>query len=211
MAILKENRRSFVSGGVSRSKSIGIQAGMFFPNFSDLNFSLQHQYGQSLGIKLYGIGASFESSRDDSTGFNYNSILSYQYFPASQSLIADSIHIYLSGFQVGYAIGKDVFPNVSWFDLGIYAGFSVGRFRLFKQDPGISYEFLQYRNPFFSPKVIVEPRFNLRRFVYAIRVEYLADVSNSQWKVKDGRATAIGDARSTGFFIQVYAGISLHR
>lgn len=209
IARIKENKRSFFNGGVSESESFGVQSGAFFADFSDLNFSLKQQYGRGLRDYAYSIGASVETLRDDPTGFSYNSVLSYHFFPSTETTILDSIKFRLQGFQVGYAIGKDVFPNVRWFDLGVYAGFSTGRFRLFKQDPGLTYEFLQYRNPFFSPKVIVEPRFNLRRFVWAIRAEYLIDVSKGAWKTRDGRATPLGDARSGGLFIQLYLGIKL--
>jgi len=206
---IKENKRSFLSGAISESESIGLQSGAFFADFSDLNFSLKQQYGQGLRDYSYSIGASFEGLQKTERDFNYNSILSYHFFPLTETTISDSITFRLQGFQVGYAIGKDVFPNVEWFDLGLYAGFNTGRFRLFKQDPGITYEFLQYRNPFFSPKVIVEPRFNLKRFVWAIRAEYLLDVSKGGWKTRDGRATPLGDVRSSGLFIQVYLGIKL--
>jgi len=206
---IKENKRSFFSGAISESESIGLQSGAFFADFSDLNFSLKQQYGQGLRNYSYSIGASFEGLRKTERDFNYNSILSYHFFPSTETNISDSIKFRLQGFQVGYAIGKDVFPNVEWFDLGLYAGFNTGRFRLFKQDPAITYEFLQYRNPFFSPKIIVEPRVNLRRFVWAIRAEYLMDVSKGAWKTRDGRALPLGDVRSSGPFIQLYLGIKL--
>lgn len=206
---IRENKRSFFSGAISESESIGLQSGAFFADFSDLNFSLKQQYGQGLRNYSYSIGASLEGLRQTERDFNYNSILSYHFFPLTETSILDSLKFRLQGFQVGYAIGKDVFPNVKWFDLGIYAGFSTGRFRLFKQDPGLTYEFLHYRNPFFSPKVIVEPRVNLKRFVWAIRAEYLLDVSKGAWKTRDGRATPIGDVKSSGVFIQAYLGIKL--
>lgn len=209
MSRIKENKRSFYSGAISESESFGVQSGAFFADFRDLNFSLKQQYGQGLRDYSYSIGASIEGLRKTDRDFNYNSILSYQLFPSTETTILDTIKFRLQGFQVGYAIGKDVFPNVRWFDLGLYAGFSTGRFRLFKQDPGITYEFLQYRNPFFSPKVIVEPRVNLRHVVWAIRAEYLFDVSKGAWKSRDGRATPLGDTKSGGVFIQLYLGIKL--
>lgn len=206
---IKENKRSFFSGAISESESFGVQSGAFFADFRGLNFSLKQQYGQGLRDYSYSIGASIEGLRKTERDFNYNSILSYQFFPSTETRILDTVKFRLQGFQLGYAIGKDVFPNVQWFDLGIYAGFSTGRFRLFKQDPGITYEFLQYRNPFFSPKIIAEPRFNSKFFVWAVRAEYLFDVSKGNWKARDGRATPLGDTKSGGIFIQLYLGIKL--
>jgi hypothetical protein len=207
---IKENKRSFVNGAVSESESFGFQSGAFFADFSDLNFSLKQQYGQGLRDYSYSIGASLETLQREARHFSYNSIFSYHFFPSTETTILDSITFRLKGFQLGYAIGKDVFPNVKWFDLGLYTGFSTGRFRLYKQDPGITEEFLQYRNPFFSPKVIIEPRINLRHFIFAIRAEYLIDVGKGSWRTRDGRATPLGDVRSSGFFIQAYLGVRIN-
>lgn len=206
---IKQNKRSFVNGSVSESESFGIQSGAFFADFSGLNTSLKQQYGQGLRTYCTSIGLSIEDLQKWERGFSYNRIFSYHFFPSTETTILDTVKFRLRGFQLGFAIGKDIFPNVRWFDLGIYAGFSTGRFNLHKQDPGLTYEFLQYRNPFFSPKAIVEPRFNLRRFVWAIRAEYLVDAGKGSWRSRDGRATPLGDTKSGGLFIQAYLGIKL--
>jgi hypothetical protein len=204
-----KDAQSFKGGWISESQSIGIQVGAFQPNLDDLNFNFARRYGRRLRDTLFCIGISAEGTSRHRGSFNFNYITNFSYFPRRETTFSDTVRFRLSGFQISYVIGKDVFPKNKLFDLGIYAGFSAGRLNLLKQDYTIGPEFLQYRNPFFSPKILVQPKFNTRHVVVGLKFEYLFDVSQGKWKSRDQRLPAIGEARSSGLFIQLYLGLRL--
>lgn len=204
-----KDAQSFKGGWISESQSIGIQVGAVRPDLNDLNVHLRQRYGRALRDTLYGIGISAEGTRRHRGSFNYNYITYFNYFPAVETTFSDTVTFRLSGFHFSYAIGKDLFPKKKKFDLGIYLGFNTGRLKLLKRDFTIDREFLQYRNPFFAPKILVQPKFNSRHVVFGLKFEYLFDVSLGRWKSRDQRLAPIGEAKSSGLFVQLYLGLRL--
>lgn len=91
-----------------------------------------------------------------------------------------------TGVSFGYDMGKDLFPSTDWFDLIPALGFNTGLMKVKYFDDAQNLETSVYKNPFFSPKVLLEARFKINKFAIGFRAEYNYDISKSYWKVKKG-------------------------
>ena len=90
----------------------------------------------------------------------------------------DSLKTTLSGFIIGGAAGA-AFSNLKkTLTLNIYLGFNTGRTTL------INNEYISQNNPFFSPKISIQPKVIIKRFAISLIAEAEYDVSNPAWKAK---------------------------
>lgn len=92
--------------------------------------------------------------------------------------IQDSLTTTLSGFVFGAAIGPSFSNLKKTLNLNIYLGFNTGRTTL------INNEYISQKNPFFSPKISIQPKVIIKRFAISLIAEAEYDVSNPAWKAK---------------------------
>lgn len=101
----------------------------------------------------------------------------YKVIPATVK-IQDSLTTTLSGFVFGAALGPSFSNLKKTLNLNIYLGFNTGRTTL------INNEYISQKNPFFSPKISIQPKVIIKRFAISLIVEAEYDVSNPSWKAK---------------------------
>lgn len=101
----------------------------------------------------------------------------YKVIPATVN-IQDSLSTTLSGFVCGLAVGPSFSNLKKTLNLNIYLGFNTGRTTL------INNEYISQKNPFFSPKISIQPKVIIKRFAISLIAEAEYDVSNPAWKAK---------------------------
>jgi hypothetical protein len=101
----------------------------------------------------------------------------YKVIPATL-MIEDSLKTTLSGFVFGGGFGPSFSNLKRTLNLNIYLGFNTGRTTL------INNEYISQKNPFFSPKISIQPKVIIKRFAISLIVEAEYDVSNPAWKAK---------------------------
>lgn len=101
----------------------------------------------------------------------------YKVIPATVK-IQDSLTTTLSGFVFGAALGPSFSNLKKTLNLNIYLGFNTGRTTL------INNEYISRKNPFFSPKISIQPKVIIKRFAISLIAEAEYDVSNPAWKAK---------------------------
>jgi hypothetical protein len=99
----------------------------------------------------------------------------YKIIP-SRIFIEDSLNTKLSGFVYGFGIGKGLFTKNRKLSISAYLGFNAGRITLSKND------LITQKNQFFSPKITIQPKVIIKKFVISLIIEAEYDVSNPKWK-----------------------------
>lgn len=101
----------------------------------------------------------------------------YKVLPANVK-IEDSLKTTLSGFVFGAGVGPRLSNLKKTVNLNIYLGFNTGRTTLIKN------EYISQKNPFFSPKISIQPKVIIKRFAISLIAEAEYDVTKSAWKAK---------------------------
>jgi hypothetical protein len=203
------NDRSFMTGWLSGHDSWDIHGGFFYFDIGDLNQKIPQGHTNKFEERLSSFGLSYKGTGLINRHLVCESHLTYQLFIPTNYSFSDSLHYKFQGYQIGMNFGKDLFPRSNLFDLFVGIGFNAGRFKLLQKDLKIADKFLKYTNPFFSPKISLEPKIVTNSFSFSIIGEYLFDVSNPNWHVKDSRLSTLGITRSTGFFVQFCLGLQI--
>jgi len=199
---LDPNDRSFRTGWISMHDSWNLHAGVFTSDFANLNAQLQEDYGKTLTNDVSSIGFSFKKTIWVNRLLIHDSHLTFQYIIPETHVFSDSLEFKLQGYHLGLDFCKDLFPGSKVFDCLIGLGFSTGRQKLLRKDLAIKNTYLKYTNPFFSPKIILEPTLVIGPLCFSIRGEYLIDISNPNWNIKHSSLPYIGSSKATGFFLQ---------
>ena len=204
------NNRTFLTGWLSANNSLDIHGGIFYCDFKKLNKELDKKYKKTIDNKLSAVGISLKETFNFNRHIVFEGHITYQYLLPKQSVFSDSLNFKLKGYHIGLDMGKDLFPKVRFFDLVVSVGFNTGRLKMLRKDLLIAKNDLEYRNPFFSPKIVIEPKFIIiKKITIFVRGEYLFDVSKANWHLKDWRLPAMGDTKSTGLIIQGGIGIKI--
>jgi hypothetical protein len=117
--------------------------------------------------------------------------------------IQDTLKGKITGCLWGVGLGAILKSKI--IDLHCYAGFNSGRIRMYKN------ELIRQKNPFFSPKVGIQPWIKLKKLTLTLIMEYEYDVSNTGWKrtyFSNKNKIAIAPLRQTGVTVEL--GISLN-
>ena len=88
----------------------------------------------------------------------------------------DTVNGRLTGFVLSASIGFDLLGNSKHFNLMVSCGFNTGRLRIYQN------ELLRQKNPFFSPKVSVEPGVRFGKLFVSLKGEYEYDISSGNWR-----------------------------
>jgi len=107
--------------------------------------------------------------------------LSYNQIIPKTIHIQDSLPCSLNGFFASAAFGVDIFRKSKRFDLMVFLGFDVGGIKIYNKD------FINQTNPFFSPKMGLQPKIKLSKLLVTLSLEYGQDVSNYSWKKKNSQ------------------------
>jgi hypothetical protein len=149
--------------------------------YDQLNTFDNYSYG--IPIQLVGIGYSggFEVSR----AYNFFGHWSYSQVVPQNIIINDSLSANVNGFLFSFSVfGWNLIPKSKIFNIHFNGGFNTGRLRLSKN------EFLKQKNPFFSPKLTIQPKLAIGKVVLSIRADYEIDISSNSWR---RTASAKGD------------------
>jgi hypothetical protein len=101
--------------------------------------------------------------------------ISYNYFFPEKILINDTLRSSMSGFSYSFGLGKLFFRTLKHFRLNVYCGFIAGRNKLITEGN------VNFKNPFFSPKVLLQPKFLFGRIALSIIFNYNYDISSTTW------------------------------
>lgn len=127
---------------------------------------------QQLGIGMSGpwaIGRMYSSG----------AYFSFSLFVPQHLQVNDSIPGLISGFNFGWSLTVyDFLERTQRWNLFVLAGFNTGGIRL----SGNGY--INQKNPYFAPKLVLNPRVALGRFSLSLIAEYDVDISNKNWKSK---------------------------
>lgn len=122
-----------------------------------------------------GIGATgnFITNRE----YNFDGHMHYTQVIPQTIKVNDTIMANITGFNfAATAIGFDVFKKLRSVDLFLSAGFNTGRLRLYGNS------FVNQKNPYFSPKVSLTPRFTFGRISIQMNIDYGLDISKKNWR-----------------------------
>jgi len=199
----------FIQEFTSEHSSLDCSAGMVNCDFSQLNQSLESSYGSRIDSRVTSVGITYKGNLQAGSQWTSDALFSVQYYLPEKISFNDSLSFISSGYQIGAACCKDIFSQAQHFDLLAGAGFSVGRLALNRQDDTYASASGKYTNPFFSPKVIVEPRVLFGTISLAFRSEYLFDISKYGWHRKTDGLPLVGKAAASGLSAQIVLGFRL--
>lgn len=196
------NDRSFVTGWISGHNSWDIHGGILHCDFTNLNTKFKVQFNNTFSENIVVTGISLKPAFHINRYFAFDGHLTYQFIVPRQYDFSNSLIFKLGGFHIGMDLGKDIFPKSSIFDFLIGVGFNTGRLKLLRKDLSIEEEYLKYTNPLFAPKIFLEPKLVIKKISLSIKGEYLFDISNSNWNIKDSRLPSLGTSKSSGLLFQ---------
>lgn len=98
----------------------------------------------------------------------------YKIIP-SQILIEDSLTTKFSGFVAGMCVGPSLATSRRKLSVTAYIGFNAGRTLLTQN------EYISQKNPFFSPKITIQPKIIIKRIAISCILEAEYDVTNPKW------------------------------
>jgi hypothetical protein len=151
-------------------------------NYSDNFYSqfntIQHQTFFN-PVQLVGLGVCTPPEHfKTKTGklIRYVQHLSFTQVIPQEIKILDTISGKLTGFVFGMSLGIDLLGNTKHFNFMVSGGFNTGRLRIYQN------ELLRQKNPFFSPKIAIEPGVRFEKLIISVRGEYEYDVSGGNWR-----------------------------
>lgn len=91
--------------------------------------------------------------------------------------VNDTLKCNINGYLLSLDIlGTDLFRKAYAFHLLASFGFNTGRLRLHGN------EWARQKNPFFAPRISLQPKVRIGRLLFSIRADYEWDVSSVNWR-----------------------------
>ena len=149
-------------------------------------------------VSGYGCGSAFSYCR-------YISLIFNQVLPPIKK-INDTLNTNLIGYYISYLDGVNIIKNSSNIDLVISLGFEFGRLRLYGNP------LLRKKNSFFAPKIEIQPKIKIKRFVIGGFLGYGYDISNPNWKntwFSKDKSYSLDKLSQSGYSWQVFLGWSM--
>jgi len=200
-----------ISEYFSGHNSIDFHAGCVFSDLNELNNNYESIYGQQINEGIASFGVSIKGDLWMNAYLLFDANLSVEYYLPAEYNFSDSLKFRLSGYRIGSVWSKDILYKSEHLDFLVGIGFSFGRISLIRSDNSYFAQSGKYTNPFFCPKVVIEPRFLFGPLSIAFRGEYLSDISNYSWRLKSTSLPEIGVAASSGFSGHVILGFRLFK
>ncbi len=164
----------------------------FFHDFGkQLNTVYKFNIGQPLQMISPGYSGYYNINREASC---YGHFL-YNYIIPQPVRINDSIHCKITGFVFSLAFGGALESENQHFLTMFYIGFNTGRLRLYGDEQ------VRQKNPFFSPKIGIQPKLLIGKFIVTLIAEAEYDVSKPGWRrlnVANKDKTDIANFRQSG-------------
>ncbi|HKC69666.1 MAG TPA: hypothetical protein VKG26_15620 [Bacteroidia bacterium] len=163
------------SADTSATSSIDLIYGyrIFNNSFYNQLNSVSH-FDYKLPVQLVGIAVSDNYTVNKYVDY-YGHISYCQTIP--QTIQLQNTNSKISGFVFGIDYGISIGPGKN-FKVLIGGGFNAGRLKLYENNQ------IDLKNPFFSPKICIQPKIAIKRFVISFRAEYDFDISNTAWEKK---------------------------
>lgn len=208
-----KNERSFSKGWISSKSIMTLEYGISKYQLSALNDKMKTSFDSTFSNYLGCLGASITGSGLVMRKFAMDTHLDIVFYHSRPMVIEinDSSRYHIRGFQIGLDGCKDLFPKHNSIDLLIGLGFNTGRLVFANWDLTIEDKFNKknkYTNPFFAPKLTIEPRIILFKYMsISIRAELQLDVTNQRWNIKNNSLDPIGGSAATGYSIRLALGL----
>lgn len=176
------------SDSTSVTRSLDLTYGYRFFNSSFYNqLNSTNHFDYKLPVQLVGVEISDNYFANKYVDY-YGHISYSQVIPQTIQLQNTSCKI--NGFVFGVDYGISV-GTTKKFKVLIGGGFNTGRLKLYKSKQ------IDLKNPFFSPKVCVQPKIAIKKLVLSLRAEYDFDISNTAWERKS--ATSVNKISISNF------------
>lgn len=144
----------------------------FQSNFYGQLSGLNH-INTKLPLQFAGIG--YSGALETNRTYTFYGQMSYCQILPQSFYVHDSLKCTLGGFiYSAFVWGKRL--NLNQFNVLLSLGFNTGRLRLYDG------EFANQKNPFFSPKISLQPKLALWRLVLSVRADYEFDISRPGWR-----------------------------
>ena len=147
---------------------------IFTQNFQN-KFNNYQKFNINSPIQLIGFGESgpIKINRNPKTYYGH----SFLNFVVPQPIwINDTIKCKVAGFVYSLAFGGYINSRSKNFYTNFYFGFNTGRLRFYDN------ELVRQKNPFFSPKIGIQPKLQIKKFTINLIVEAEYDISKSSWR-----------------------------
>lgn len=135
--------------------------------FDSLNFKAP--------VKYIGFGFSSHNVAMNPRG-NYAICMYFNFIMSQPIKIHDTVTTKINGFAYNLGWGTALRGPKRRLTLGFFVGFNTG-FTKFK-----SAELGAQINPFFSPKIAIQPRLLIKKISFSVVLDCEYDVSNPQWR-----------------------------
>ncbi len=146
----------------------------FQDNFSN-KFNTTENFNWNSPVQIIGFGETGPVTINRSSRTCYAQLLYSQVVP-QPIWLNDTIKCKTTGGILNFGIGGYVHSKSRNFYFNFYGGFNTGRLRFYQN------EIVRQKNPFFSPKVGIQPKLQIRKFVISLIVEAEYDISKLNWR-----------------------------
>ena len=175
----------------------------YFQNFyNQLNTTNNTQFNKPLQTIGIGYSGELESTREHKF---FSHFLYSQIIPQTIH-IKDTIKCKITGFVFSAAYGRALTTKSGVFNTFFYIGFNTGRLRMYDN------ELVRQKNPFFSPKLGLQPKVRLGHIIISFIVEYEYDISKSNWRrtlFSNNDKVSLNNLKQTGLTGLVAIGFTL--
>ncbi len=145
----------------------------FYTNFYS-QFNSTSNLNIRLPVKTLGIGTSGHFIVNRGSDFYGHFI--YHYVIPENLFVRDTVKGKIAGFIFSFAYGAIVSSEKGNFALYIYSGVNTGRLKI------TGNESMKQKNPFFAPKIGVQPKFKFGPLAFSLILESDYDLSKTSWK-----------------------------
>lgn len=177
----------------SATSSLDLIYGYKFFNRNFYNqFNSTSHFDYKSPIQLGGIQVSDNKYVNRYLDF-YGAISYRQVIP--QSILIQNSSPKLNGFVFGLDYGLSLGIS-NKFKVLVGIGFNTGRIKLYQSGQ------IDQKNPFFSPKISIQPKVSIKKLVLSLKGDYEMDVSNTAWsKVSKSSSNSVSliNFKQSGF------------
>ncbi|MGZ4056674.1 MAG: hypothetical protein ACXVPU_11140 [Bacteroidia bacterium] len=147
----------------------------FFQQDFQGKFNTLQKYNYNKPIQLIGFGLSGPTVVTRSSRNYYCQSLFHIVVPQSV-LLNDSIKSKVTGFVYSFGLGGYLITKSKKFYTGFYLGVNTGRLRFYGN------EIIRQKNPFFSPKIGIQPKVLIGKLTISLILEAEYDISKTNWR-----------------------------
>lgn len=162
-----------------------------FKSFKNSFYNQLNNINLNSPITILGFGISDYDFMYNPRGHDVFQMSLYTYQKSSIT-VSDTNSSKIMGFSYNFGIGKMFASKNRRFSLPIYLGFNTGRLKLNLADGS------QTVNPFFSPKLSVQPKIMVtRKLSLSLIIDYEYDISKTLWK-KSSSVSSLTNLNQSG-------------